>query len=134
MWVKTHPSAQFFFQKLNVDNSCQKTRKVWYYIFEFLSSFNVLLKFVPNILASIIWRKKFFSHNLAQSLSHLNFWIVPVISKHFSNHDVNIKQVRSVESSKFNGFVLELFCILGWGQNLHLENSQFCPLVVFWMS
>ena len=54
MWVETQPSAQSSFQKLNVDNSCQKTRKIRYYIFEVLSNFTVFLYFVPNILARIV--------------------------------------------------------------------------------
>ena len=32
MWVEAQPSAQLSFQKLNVDNSCQKTRKIRYYV------------------------------------------------------------------------------------------------------
>ena len=43
MWVETQPSAQFFFQTLNVDNSCQETCKIRYYIFEVLSNFTVFL-------------------------------------------------------------------------------------------
>ena len=34
-------NAQSSFQKLNVDNSCQKTRKIRYCILEVLSNFNV---------------------------------------------------------------------------------------------
>ena len=54
MWVKMQPSAQSSFQKLNVDNSCQKTRKTRYYIFEVLPNFIVSLYFVPNILSRIV--------------------------------------------------------------------------------
>ena len=68
---------------------------------------------------------------LAQSPSHMDFWIISVTSKPFSNHDVNIKQVGSVRSSKLNSFVLALFCVLDLGQNLTLENFQLCRLVVF---
>ena len=39
MWVETQPSAQSSFQKWNVDNSGQKTRKIRYYIFEVLPNF-----------------------------------------------------------------------------------------------
>ena len=132
MWVETQPSAQSSFQKLNVDNSCQKTRKIRYYIFEVLPNFIVSLYFVPNILSRIVWANKFFSRNLAQSPSHLNFWKISVTSKHFSNHDKNIKQVSCVKSSKFNGFVLALFCIPGLGQNLTLENFELSRIVAFW--
>ena len=59
MQVETQPSAQSSFQKLNVDNNCQKTRKIRYYIFEVLSSFSVFLQFVPNILARIVVRDRF---------------------------------------------------------------------------
>ena len=34
MWVEMQPIVQFFLQKLNHDNSCQKTRKINYYILE----------------------------------------------------------------------------------------------------
>ena len=43
MRVERQPSAQSFFQKLNADNRCQKTLKIRYYIFEFLSNFTVIL-------------------------------------------------------------------------------------------
>ena len=58
-------------------------------------------------------------------------WIFSVTSKNFSGHDVNIRQVSSAKSSKLNGFVLALLCVLGLGQNLTLENFQLCRLVVF---
>ena len=51
--VETQPSVQSPFQKLNVDNSCQKTRKIRYYIFEVLSNFTVFFYFLPNILVMI---------------------------------------------------------------------------------
>ena len=57
------------------------------------------------------------------------FWIFPVTSKIFSNHDVNMKQVSSVKSSKLNGFLLALFFIEGLGQNLTLEKVQLSRLV-----
>ena len=53
MWVETQRSVQSSFQKLNVDNSFQKTCKIRYYIFEVLSNFTVFFYFVPNILARI---------------------------------------------------------------------------------
>ena len=59
MWVETQPSVQPFFQKLNVDNSCQETHKIRYYIFEVLSNFTVFLKFVPNILARAVVMKSY---------------------------------------------------------------------------
>ena len=55
MWVETQASAQPSFQKLNMDNSCQKTPKIrYYYIFEVLSNFTVFLYFGPNILSRIV--------------------------------------------------------------------------------
>ena len=54
MWVKTQPNAQSSFQKLNDDNSCRKTPKTRYYIFEVLPNFIVSLYFVPNVLSRII--------------------------------------------------------------------------------
>ena len=54
MWVQTQPNAQSSFQKLNLVNSCQKTCKIRYYIFEVLPNFIVSLYFVPNILSRIV--------------------------------------------------------------------------------
>ena len=54
MWVKTQSNAQFLFQKLNFDNSCQKTRKIKYYILEVLSSFIAFPYFMPNTLARTV--------------------------------------------------------------------------------
>ena len=54
MWVQTQPNSQSSFQKLDFDNSCQKTRKIRYYIFEVLPNFTVYLYFVPNILSRIV--------------------------------------------------------------------------------
>ena len=51
---KTQPNSQSSFLKLNVDNSCQKTRKIRYYIFEVLPNFIVSLYSVPNILSRIV--------------------------------------------------------------------------------
>ena len=59
MWVEALPSAQSFFQNLNVDNSCQETHKIRYYIFEVFSNFTVFLKFVPNILARAVVMKSY---------------------------------------------------------------------------
>ena len=54
MLVEMQPSAQSFFQKLNVGNSCQKKNKIRYYIFDVLPNFFVFLYFVPNILSRIL--------------------------------------------------------------------------------
>ena len=129
MWVETQPSTQPSLQKLNVGNSCQKHTKL---DITFLKSCPILLYFFT--LYQIVWivrGNKIFDRNLTQSPSHFNFWIFFVSSKHLSNHDVNIKQVSCVKSSKFNGFVLALFYMLGIGQCLTLENFQLCRLVVF---
>ena len=40
-------------------------------------------------------------------------------------------EVSCAKSFRFNGFVLALFCLLGLGQNLTLENFQLCRLVAF---
>ena len=48
------PNPQSSFQKLNADNSYQKTRKIRYYIFEVLPNFIVSLYFAPNILSRIV--------------------------------------------------------------------------------
>ena len=39
-------------------------------------------------------------------------------------------QVICLKNSRFNGFVLTLLCILALGQNLTLENFQFCRRAV----
>ena len=51
------PNSHSSFEKLKVDNSCQKTRKIRYYIFEALPNFIVSLYFVPNILSRIAVHK-----------------------------------------------------------------------------
>ena len=52
--VETQPSAQSPFQKLNVDNSCKRTRKIKYYIVKVLSNSTEFLWFMPNIFARIV--------------------------------------------------------------------------------
>ena len=42
-----------------------------------------------------------------------------------------IKLVSFVKSSRFDGFVLALFCIIDTGESLILENFHICWLVVF---
>ena len=59
MWVQTQPHSHSSFQKLNVDNSCQKARKIRYYVFEVLPNFIVSLYFVLNILSRIVDEKTF---------------------------------------------------------------------------
>ena len=54
IWVKTWPSVQSRFQKLNIGNSSQKTLKSTYQTFTFLSSFTGFLYFVPTILSRIV--------------------------------------------------------------------------------
>ena len=54
MWLEMQSSAQSSFQKLSVDNSCQKTRKIRYYGFQVMPNFTVFLYFVPNILSRIV--------------------------------------------------------------------------------
>ena len=75
MWVQTQPNSQSSFQKLNVDNSCQKTRKIRYYIFEVLPNFIVSLYFVPNILSRIVDIEKAFN-----SVNHL--FLIKALKKH----------------------------------------------------
>ena len=132
--VEMQPSVQSSFQKLNVDNSCKRTRKIRYYIVKVLSNFTAFFEFVTNIFSRIVWGKKCLAITWPVLLHSWTFGIYSVTSKHFSNHEVNIKQVSSVKSSNFNGFVLEVFFVLGLGQNLHFENFQFSRLVVFWMN
>ena len=43
IWVETQLSGQSSFQKPNVDNSCQNTRKIRYYVFEILANFTLFL-------------------------------------------------------------------------------------------
>ena len=73
--VQTQPNAQPSFQKLNVNNSFQKTRKIRYYIFEVLSNFIVSIYFVPNILSRIVDIEKAFD-----SVNHL--FLIKTLNKH----------------------------------------------------
>ena len=141
MWIETQASVQSFFQKLNVDNSCQKNTQIQilhfiqilYYIIlfrYFIKSCPILLYFFTLCLIFCL-SKQIFIRNLSQSPSRLNVWILSVTSKNFSNHDKNIMQVSCVKNSRFLSFVLALFCILGLCQNFTLENFQLCQLVVF---
>ena len=66
--------------------------------------------------------KQILSRNLAQAPSDLNFYIFSASSNHFSNHDVNIKQVSCIKNYTFNDFVLAQFCILGLRQSLTLKS------------
>ena len=54
MWFQMQLSAQSSLQKLNVVNSCQKTRRIRYYTFGVLSNFSVFFQFVPIIFARIV--------------------------------------------------------------------------------
>ena len=103
MWAETQASAQSSFYKLNVENSCRKRRKFRYYIFEACPT---LLYFFS--LHQLFW--------LGLS-DETNFWVEfgPVS---FTHELLDI--FCNLKSSKFNGFVLALFCIHGLGQNLTL--------------
>ena len=131
MWIETQPSVQSSFQKLNVHNSCQKNTQNQMLDFRNHVEFYCISLVCSKYFGQDCLRKQTFGCNLAQCPSHLNIWIFSVTAKHFSNHDVNIKQGSSVKNSKFNDFVLALFCILGLGQNFTLENFQLCLLVLF---
>ena len=74
MWVETQPSAQSSFQKLNVDNSCQKTCKIIYYIFEVLSNFTVFLYFLPNILSRILVKEQSYLSTLKITLYQITLF------------------------------------------------------------
>ena len=105
MWVETQPSAQSSIQKLNVDNSCEKTRKIRYYIFEVLSNFTVFLYFLPNILARIVDDFHFFSFvmeettvifgkillryhtKLAVTIFYHLIWFLPIIKNSLQGTD-----------------------------------------------
>ena len=115
MWVETQPSGQSSIQKLNVDNSCQKTRKIRHYIFDVLSNIHRISLDYAKYFGQECLRKQIFGRSTAQSPSSMNFWMSSVTSKHFSNNHVNIKQVNSIKSSKLNGFTLAVFCVLGLG-------------------
>ena len=54
MWVEAQLSVQSTFQKLNVDNSCQRTRKIRYYVFEVLFNFTAFLYLVPSTLSRTV--------------------------------------------------------------------------------
>ena len=97
MWVRTQPKAQSFFQKLNVDNSCQKTRKIRYFIFEVFPQFHCISLLCVKYFVQDCLSKQIFYCNLAKSPSHFNFWKIFVTPKDFSNHDKNIKHVSCLK-------------------------------------
>ena len=115
--METQPSAQSFFQILSIENGVRNTREIRYYFFEVLSTFTVFLQIVRNILARIVCGNKSLAVACPHLFHMLNFWVFSVVPEHFSKHNVNIKQVSPVKSSRFNGFVLALFCILVLSQN-----------------
>ena len=121
------PSLSSIIETLTI--VAKKTVKIRHQVLEVLSNFSVFLQFVTNVLAGI-W-KQLFDFNWDQSPSHLNFWIFSLISKHFSNLDGNKKRVSSLKSCKFNDLLLALFCILGLGKSLALENFQLFGFVLF---
>ena len=59
MCVETQTCAQSSLQKLNVDKSYEKARKIRYWILEVFSNFTVFLQLVSIILASITSPNKF---------------------------------------------------------------------------
>ena len=59
IWVETQFSGQSSFQKLNVENICQNTRKIRYYVFEVLLNFTLFLEITPKILATNALGNKF---------------------------------------------------------------------------
>ena len=130
MLVETQPSAQSFFQILKVENRVRTTHQIRYYILEVLVHFYCICLVFAKYFDSDCLRKQILGRSFAQSPSQWKFSVFYVTSKRFSNHHVNIKQVSSVKSSKFNGFVLVLFCILVLGENLTLGSFQLCRLVV----
>ena len=77
MWMEKQPSAQSSFQKSNVDNSCQKTRKIRYYIFEVLPNFTVFLYFVQSILARILFSLPHFLHVFWQNIYPSCYLLTP---------------------------------------------------------
>ena len=129
MWIETQASVQSFFQKLNVDNSCQKNKQIQilhfiqilYYIIlfrYFIKSCPILLYFFTLCLIFCL-SKQIFIRNLSQSPSRLNVWTLSVTSKHFSNHDKNIMQVSCVKSSRFHH------------SHKKLHSLETCPLLLF---
>ena len=59
MRVETQGSAHSFSKIINVDNICEKSRKIRYYIFELLSKFTAFFYFLGNVFPRIVWRNKF---------------------------------------------------------------------------
>ena len=130
--VETQGSAHSSSKIINVDNICEKSRKIRYYIFELLSRFTGFFYFLGNVFPRIVWRNKFLAVSWP-SLFHT--WISEYFPELQSVSPVTMKikkQVSYTKSSKFNGFMLALFCILGVGQNSTLKNFQLFWLVVFW--
>ena len=57
--MEIYPSAQSSLQKLNFDNSSQKTLKIRYKTFAVRSNFTGYLYLVQNILPQIVWANNF---------------------------------------------------------------------------
>ena len=127
--MKVQSSVQSSFQNLNVAIAAKKDGKLNITIFksyQISRYFSLSQRFGYDCL-----RKEFIGRDMIQSPSYLNFGIFFLNSKHFSNHDGNIKRVSSLKSTKFNSFVLVLICFLGLGQSLTLEKFQLCGFVLF---
>ena len=83
-------------QKLNFENSSQKTRKSRYKTFLVLSNFTEFLYFLQNILSRIVWANSVLVLSQSSLLQTLIFW-------HFGYHQ-SISQI-------FKDNVKQLICV-----------------------
>ena len=104
--MKTEPSAQSPFQKLNFGKSSQKTRKRRYQAFLALSSFTGFLCFVPNTLSGIV---------SSHCMGYFRFWsfrwsFFPYIQSEYVDLLCNLltpskcKKIRSRKNSVWGHF------------------------------
>lgn len=125
--MKINRSSQSSSQNVNFKNSTRKMRKNRCQKLLFLSSFNWRLQFFQNIFSKIISANRFviitqpifLQTRVFFDISY-NFW--HYTSYRFSNFSSKFKVIQLRSSSRFNGFVYAVFCMLGLGQSFSLES------------
>ena len=130
MWVETKPNCQSPLQKLNVDNTWQKHKELY---ITFLKFCPILLYFFSlcQIFLLGLSEKTSFLLELGQVSFTYEFVDIFRNSKHFSNHDVNIKQCSSVTSTKFNGFCVSSILYSSFQSKFDFRNLSTLPISCF---
>ena len=119
MWVETQSSAQHSFQKLNVDNCRQKTRKIRYYIVKacpillhlfnlcqiFCPRFQILVPSLPSKNKTLVIVAKSYSEIDTKYFGPFRFCLIYLLCpinffRHFRHFLCNLSQ-----PSVFNTFI-----------------------------